>query len=82
MKSISIINILGIVLLMFAIPVKYVTVSIMIMAFTGSGNSWNSSVIQRQWGKGRTNINSRDNIFGRTLNGNINNWRLYKARKS
>ena len=37
MKSISIINILGIVLLMFAIPVKYVTVSIMIMAFIGLG---------------------------------------------
>lgn len=35
MKSISIINILGIVLLMFAIPVKYVTVSIMIMASIG-----------------------------------------------
>lgn len=35
MISLSIINILGIVLLMFAIPIKYVTVSIMIMASIG-----------------------------------------------
>ena len=35
MISISIINILGIVLLMFSIPIKYVTVSIMIMASIG-----------------------------------------------
>jgi hypothetical protein len=37
MISLSIINILGIVLLMFAIPIKYVTVSIMIMAVIGLG---------------------------------------------
>ena len=37
MISISIINILGIVLLMFYIPIKYITVSIMIMAFIGLG---------------------------------------------
>lgn len=35
MISLSIINILGIVLLMFAIPIKYVTVSIMVMASIG-----------------------------------------------
>lgn len=35
MISLTIINILGIVLLMFAIPIKYVTVSIMIMASIG-----------------------------------------------
>lgn len=35
MISLSIINILGIVLLIFAIPIKYVTVSIMTMASIG-----------------------------------------------
>ena len=35
MISISIINILGIVLLMFSIPIKYITVSIMVMAVIG-----------------------------------------------
>ena len=37
MISISIINILGIVLLMFAIPIKYITISIMVMAVIGLG---------------------------------------------
>ena len=37
MISISIINILGIVLLMFSIPIKYITVSIMVMAVIGLG---------------------------------------------
>ena len=35
MISISIINILGIVLLMFSIPIKYITISIMVMASIG-----------------------------------------------
>ena len=37
MKSLTTINILGIILLIFAIPIKYVTVSIMAMALIGMG---------------------------------------------